>query len=113
MHALGVRYSGSYTSGDTTIPRVGAWSLWNEPNFGQELAPQALRGSLVAPRLYRALVDAGWSALQRAGHRRDAVLIGNLSPRGFSGARCGLLTSPSTVTLAVALWAIRTIAWGR
>jgi hypothetical protein len=58
------------------LPAVRFWELWNEPNFGQDLAPQATRGSSVstAPHMYRALVDAGWSALERAGHGHDTFL---------------------------------------
>jgi hypothetical protein len=87
VEAMARRYGGSFRppGSSSPLPAVRVWELWNEPNFGQELAPQALHGSSVAPRLYRALVDAGWSALRRAGHERDVVLIGNLSPRGFSG----------------------------
>jgi hypothetical protein len=92
VQAVATRYSGSYRpSGSASpLPTVHFWELWNEPNFGQALAPQAIRGSSVStsPRLYRALLDAGWSALQRTGHGNDTVVVGNLSPRGFN--------SPST-----------------
>ena len=43
------------------LPRVSFWELWNEPNFGIDLAPQAINGSTVpaAPAMYRGLLDAG------------------------------------------------------
>jgi hypothetical protein len=89
VEAIGKRYSGRYRppGSPSPLPRVSFWEIWNEPNFGQDLAPQAIRGSSVstAPRTYRALVDAGWSALERAGHGHDTVLIGSVSPRGFKG----------------------------
>ncbi len=38
-----------------SLPRIHFWSLWNEPNFGEDLAPQAIDGSSVsyAPMMYR------------------------------------------------------------
>jgi hypothetical protein len=92
--AVGTRYSGTYNPtqnksipGDPgDLPRVSFWELWNEPNFGADLAPQAIKGSTVlsAPWMYRTLVDAGWSGLQSTGHGRDPILIGNLDARGQS-----------------------------
>lgn len=94
VQAVGTRYSGSYdplqdktVPGDPNdLPRVSFWELWNEPNFGQDLAPQAIRGSAVpaAPWAYRSLLDTSWNALQHTGHGRDAILIGNLDARGQS-----------------------------
>ncbi|MBV9415272.1 MAG: hypothetical protein JO363_09870, partial [Solirubrobacterales bacterium] len=96
VQAVGTRYSGTYDPalgksmpGDPkALPRVGFWELWNEPNFGMDLAPQAIKGSTVStsPSMYRALLDAGWSALQSTGHGRDTVVIGNLDARGQSAA---------------------------
>ncbi len=93
MRALGTRYSGSYDPLTRTLapgnpndlPGVGFWSIWNEPNYGPSLAPQALpghEGVEDSPRMYRALLDAAWSALQATGHGSDTVLIGELAPRG-------------------------------
>jgi hypothetical protein len=63
---------------------VSFWSIWNEPNYGVDLAPQAINNSAVevSPRLYRGLVDAGWLALGASGHGADTILIGELAPRG-------------------------------
>jgi hypothetical protein len=87
VHALGTRYSGHYPdplNPGKKLPRVGFWALWNEPNLGIELAPQAIdRGTLeVSPVLYRGLLDAAWSALKATGHGGDTILIGELAPRG-------------------------------
>ncbi|MHB1833725.1 MAG: hypothetical protein ACYCXW_02040 [Solirubrobacteraceae bacterium] len=86
VHAVGVRYSGHYTpAGQTTpLPRVNFWSIWNEPNLGNQLAPQTVdHGTVaVAPRHYRALVDAAWHALTSTGHGSDRILIGELAPSG-------------------------------
>jgi hypothetical protein len=95
VEAVATRYSGSYdptvgaivhgSAGD--LPRVTFWELWNEPNFGEDLSPQAIKGSTVptgAPE-YRGLLQAGWSALGLTGHGRDTIVIGNLAARGTSG----------------------------
>jgi len=90
VQAITSRYSGQYRppGSHSALPAVRLWEIWNEPNFGQDLAPQAVKGSTVStsPGMYRALVDAAWSALQRTGHGDDMVLIGDLSPRGFLGS---------------------------
>ena len=66
------------------LPRVSFWELWNEPNFGEDLAPQAIKGSTVPASgpAYRSLLDAGWRGLGLTGHGRDTILIGNLDARG-------------------------------
>jgi hypothetical protein len=89
VKAVGSRYSGHYVPpGDVSpLPRVNLWTIWNEPNFGQDLAPQAIKGSSVsvAPGMYRNLVNAAWSSLQATGHGRDTIVIGELAARGVSG----------------------------
>jgi hypothetical protein len=91
VHALGERYSGHYTpAGESkALPRVDFWSIWNEPNYGQYLAPQAIDhgATPVAPRLYRDLVNAAWSALATTGHTpaTDTILIGETAPRAPAG----------------------------
>ena len=90
FHAVATRYSGTYPDPENpsqTLPRVSFWSIWNEPNFGEDLGPQAIDGStiFVAPAMYRSLVDAGWSALQATGHGHDTILIGDLAARGLIG----------------------------
>jgi hypothetical protein len=91
VRALGVRYGGHYKpgGGSPALPRVDFWSLWNEPNFGIYLAPQAIDNQLVevAPRLYRGLLDAAWRALLATGHgpRNDTILIGETAPDGRTG----------------------------
>jgi hypothetical protein len=88
--AVGTRYSGHYTppGASTPLPAVRFWSIWNEPNYGQQLAPQAIDNSTVesSPATYRSLLDAAWSALQGTGHAGNTVLIGEIAPRGVTGA---------------------------
>jgi hypothetical protein len=90
VRAAATRYGGNFpdpTDPTKTLPRVSFWSLWNEPNFGEDLAPQAINGSRtsVAPGMYRGLVNAGWQALQSTGHGHDKIVIGELAARGLSG----------------------------
>jgi hypothetical protein len=88
VRAVGTRYSGQYIPPGSTrpLPRVDFWSIWNEPNLGIELAPEAVKktGLEVAPRLYRALLNAAWNAFQATGHGHDTILIGELAPAGVS-----------------------------
>ena len=87
--AVGERYSGTYVPPGQTapLPRVSFWALWNEPNFGEDLGPQAADGSTVsvAPGMYRDLVAEGWNALGATGHGGDTILIGEFAPLGISG----------------------------
>jgi hypothetical protein len=87
--AAAKRYSGTYVpaGSSTPLPRVSFWTLWNEPNFGTDLGPQAIDGSTVpvAPALYRGLVDAGWRSLQATGHAKDTIVIGEITARGKAG----------------------------
>ena len=86
VRAVGVRYSGHYIPPGQTrpLPRVTFWSIWNEPNLGIELAPEAIDDHQVevSPRYYRALVDAAWQAFAATGHGHDTILIGEIAPAG-------------------------------
>lgn len=86
--AVGARYSGTYIPAGQTapLPRVSFWAIWNEPNFGEDLGPQAVNGSTVAtgPAMYRHLVGQAWNALQATGHGNDTILIGELAPWGLA-----------------------------
>jgi hypothetical protein len=87
--AAAERYSGTYIPpGQTSpLPRVSFWAIWNEPNFGEDLGPQAVNGSTVsvAPAMYRSLASQMWNALQSTGHGHDTILIGEFAPLGLSG----------------------------
>lgn len=91
MEALGTRYDGKYKPrGQTTaLPRVSMWSIWNEPNDGPDLAPQAIDNNTVytGAEMYRQLLDHAWSALAATGHtsKTDTILIGETAPRGIAG----------------------------
>jgi len=87
--AVGRRYSGSYTPAGAAspLPRVSWWSIWNEPNYGPDLAPQATDHDRLelSPGTYRALLGAGWRGLGSSGHtiHRDTILFGETAPRGL------------------------------
>ena len=49
--------------------QVDYWSVWNEPNHPQFLAPQYVHGRAYSPRLYRQLFRAAQSGLERSGQR--------------------------------------------
>jgi hypothetical protein len=90
VQAIGRRYSGTYVPpfNSTALPRVDYWGVWNEPNEGAWLNPQwrSVRHHapiLIAPLLYRRLVDAAYSAFRTTGHGRDTILIGETASRGW------------------------------
>jgi hypothetical protein len=87
VRAVATRYSGRYRPCGpcAVLPRVSSWEIWNEPNWGPSLAPQAINGSTTStsPIIYRGLLDAGWRALASTGHGHDTIVVGSLSPRGF------------------------------
>jgi hypothetical protein len=88
VRAVGTRYNGSYRPPGvaTPLPRVDFWSVWNEPNYGVDLAPQTIDNSTVevSTQLYRGLLDAAWRALSATGHARDTILFGETAPRGIT-----------------------------
>ena len=85
MEMLGRRYDGrtrDENQGGTRLPRIDAWSIWNEPNQGGHLQPQWEAGRPASPRIYRRLVRAALDGLRRSGHRNDIVLLGETAPLG-------------------------------
>jgi hypothetical protein len=89
VHAVTERYDGRFTPQNATgpLPAVHFWSFWNEPNFGQDLGPQAIDGSTkpIAPALYRSLLHAGYAALRRTQpDASNTVLIGELAATGYA-----------------------------
>ncbi|HWE33948.1 MAG TPA: hypothetical protein VG410_10715 [Solirubrobacteraceae bacterium] len=77
------------TSTPSPIPRVSMWGIWNEPNEGSWLNPQYTvlphhRTQLVAPLLYRRMVDDAYSGLAASGHASDTILIGETASGGIT-----------------------------
>ncbi len=111
VQAVATRYSGHYIPPGATqpLPRVSFWSIYNEPNLGFQLAPQAIDHSQVevSARYYRALVDSAWTALQTTGHGHDTILIGELGPAGeTSGAGPGNFNSMAPLRFLRALYCV-------
>jgi len=93
VQMLGTRYDGKHSDenqGGASLPRVDAWSIWNEPNTGAHLQPQWERSKAtrkwipVAARIYRNLARAAIGALNRTGHGRDTILLGETAPLGLN-----------------------------
>jgi hypothetical protein len=90
--AVAKRYDGSFkpTGATAALPKVTTFSLWNEPNFGQNLGPQAqnattkFNGYDVAAGYYRNLLRAGYPQVKRY-DPSATVLIGELAGQGRSG----------------------------
>jgi hypothetical protein len=76
LHAVAVRYGGGFPdplSPGQTLPRVGYWEPWNEPNIpGDFSAPDPVSA-------YRTLLDRAYAVL-KAVHRDNVVVLGGLAP---------------------------------
>jgi hypothetical protein len=73
MQAVAAHYGG----------KVDTWSIWNEPNQPQFLAPQYSPAKTpLSPRIYRNLYFAAQRGLRNAGLANARVLLGETSPRG-------------------------------
>jgi hypothetical protein len=90
--ALARRFSGAF--GDparpgSTLPRVAAFQLWNEPNLSKYLSPQWRRSGRravpVAPGHYRQMLNAFYAGVHRA-QPRATVVTGGTAPFGDPGA---------------------------
>ena len=77
--ALAARYSGRYPG----YPYIGYFSLWNEPNLEEFLAPSydAKTGKPVAPIIYASMARAAYAGV-KAGNKKALFAIGETSPRG-------------------------------
>lgn len=80
---LATRYSGHYipTGRRRPLPRVGTFTLWNEPNQSGFLAPQWRNGTAASADWTRAVTELAYPAI-KAGDPGATVLIGNTSPTG-------------------------------
>lgn len=108
--AMGTRYDGHYTPPGqaSPLPAVRIWSVWNEPNIGANLAPEAVDHGAVenAPRLYRALLNAAWKALHATGHGSNEILIGELAPAGFRTGTLGVFNNMPPLQFLRALYCV-------
>ena len=71
----------------SALPRVSFWSIWNEPNYGFDLAPQTTNHDSIetGAAIYRGLLSHAWGGLTQSGHKpgKDTILIGETAPRGL------------------------------
>jgi hypothetical protein len=74
--AVAKRYSGTYSG----LPKVTYFTIWNEPNHIQFAKPPSQ-----APRIYRALVDAGVPALRASAAPGSKIFVGELKPTPRKG----------------------------
>jgi hypothetical protein len=85
VSAVGTRYDGSFRpkGQSSALPAVKFWAIYNEPNFGEDLGPQATDGSRIsyAPMMFRNLLNAGWRALQQH-HKHQTIIWGEFAARG-------------------------------
>jgi Cellulase (glycosyl hydrolase family 5) len=77
IHALADRYSGKHQG----YPAVRFWSIWNEPNLNQFLAPQFVGKKDTSPAIYAKLFRAAYSQIKSTSSTAQ-VAIGETGPRG-------------------------------
>ena len=95
--AVGRRYNGTYVDendGNTVLPAIRTWSIWNEPNINSWINPQTVGSGKklrrTAAKIYRDVFFAGSDALKATGHASDTILLGETAPIGAPPKR----TSP-------------------
>jgi hypothetical protein len=76
-HMLAARYNGLRPG----FGAVSRWSIWNEPNLEQFLAPQFDGTRIVSPKTYAKLYRAGYQGI-KAGNPLAEVAVGETSNRG-------------------------------
>jgi hypothetical protein len=80
-HAAALRYNGAFIAGDTPLPAVRYWQLWNEPNAGRELFPQFQGRTSVSPGAYRGMLLAFTPAVHEV-NPANVVIAGGTAPFG-------------------------------
>jgi hypothetical protein len=76
--AVADRYSGKHPG----YPFVGYYSVWNEPNLAEFLAPAYDKsGKPASPAIYAQIARAAYAGI-KSGNPRAQVAIGETSPRG-------------------------------
>ncbi len=89
--AAATRYSGQYDPDGpagplATLPQVGCWEIWNEPNFNGALRPQRKGKKLLSAINYVKLLNAAYTEIKAAGRRVNArpQVIGGALYRALS-----------------------------
>jgi hypothetical protein len=101
--AVAKRYNGHFKVGGQTLPKVSIFSLWNEPNFGQQVGPQQIRPTkksanvLVSPLYYRNLLRSGYASLKKNA-KGATILFGETAAHGKLGPTSGLDDSQVSIS---------------
>lgn len=99
--ALAIRYSGRFPDPavpGATLPRVGLYEVWNEPNLEYFLSPQRQGNSLFAPGWYRMMLNHVYAAVKAV--QPNAKIIGPASaPFGVPGEPFGSLRTEPVLFL--------------
>lgn len=82
--ALALRYNGRFPDPaipGTYLPAVRYFQAWNEPNLGLYLNPQAVKGRLTSPEMFRKLQNRFYTAVKSVSPKAK-ILAGGLAPIG-------------------------------
>jgi hypothetical protein len=64
---------------------VKAWEIYNEPNFGEDLAPQKSGKYDLGASQYRTLLESAWKAFTSLHQTHAQITIAQITARGQSG----------------------------
>jgi hypothetical protein len=101
--AVAKRYSGHFKVRGQTLPKVSIFSLWNEPNFGQQVGPQQIRPTkksanvLVSPLYYRNLLRSGYASLKKNA-KGATILFGETAAHGKLSPKSGVGSSQVSIS---------------
>jgi len=82
--ALASRYNGRHpdpVNPGSSLPKVRYFQAWNEPNLNYYLAPQAEKGRIVSPNLYRPLLNRFYTSVKSVSPDAQ-VLAAGFAPLG-------------------------------
>lgn len=84
--AVARRYNGTFPSlaYPPALPRVGTFTLWNEPNYPAFIAPQWNGTDPVSPDHYRLMLQRGYDAIKGVRLDPTTILVGGTSSTGGS-----------------------------
>ncbi len=74
--AIAKRYSGTFNPGEGTLPRVGYWQAWIEPNLDFFYKPIFKGGKKVSPENYRGILNAFYGAIHGVNNSNQVISAG-------------------------------------
>ena len=93
IHAVATRYSGSYVSGQETLPRIDYLEAWNEPNLGTYINPQYSGRQNVSAGIYVKLLNNAYDEVKSV-DPSIGVVTGGTAPYGDPPSSKATKTSP-------------------